>query len=79
MESITLTTRVDANGNLSVKMPDSFANQIVEIVVKSKHEPTSHTEESWSDFVNRMYGISADDPIERGVQGVFEVREEFAG
>jgi hypothetical protein len=69
MQTIKLTTRVDANGNLTVKMPDSFANQFVEIVVQSERSTTVDTEESWSDFVNRVYGIGADDPIERGEQG----------
>ena len=31
----------------------------------------------WKQFVNETYGCLADDPIERGEQGVYEIREEF--
>ncbi len=29
----------------------------------------------WQAFVNETYGCLADDPIERGEQGVYEIRE----
>jgi len=29
----------------------------------------------WQEFVNETYGCLADDPIERGEQGVYEIRE----
>jgi hypothetical protein len=32
-------------------------------------------QESWSSFVAETYGCLADDPIERGEQGQFEIRE----
>ncbi len=38
-----------------------------------RHKPSS--EQSWEAFVNATYGMFADDPIERGEQGEFEVRE----
>ena len=31
----------------------------------------------WHDFINKTYGCLADDPIERGSQGVFETRDEI--
>ena len=31
----------------------------------------------WKQFVNETYGCLADDPIERGEQCVYEIREEF--
>ena len=31
----------------------------------------------WKQFVKETYGCLADDPIERGAQGVCEIREEF--
>ena len=31
----------------------------------------------WKQFVNETYGCLADDPIERGEQGFYEIREEF--
>lgn len=31
----------------------------------------------WHDFISKTYGCLADDPIERGSQGVFETRDEL--
>lgn len=31
--------------------------------------------QEWLAFINKTYGCLADDPIKRGKQGVFEVRE----
>ena len=35
----------------------------------------SEPEREWLAFIERTYGCLADDPIERGEQGEFEVRE----
>ncbi|MFN8489700.1 MAG: hypothetical protein U0350_19100 [Caldilineaceae bacterium] len=32
----------------------------------------------WQDFIEATYGCLADDPLERGDQGVYEIREAFA-
>jgi hypothetical protein len=32
---------------------------------------------SWSAFIEETYGCLSDDPIERGDQGVYEIREEI--
>lgn len=37
------------------------------------HKPSS--EQSWEEFIDATYGMFADDPLERGEQGEFEVRE----
>lgn len=32
---------------------------------------------NWHDFIAKTYGCFANDPIERGDQGRYEIREEF--
>lgn len=34
-------------------------------------------ESDWSQFIKETYGSMADSPIERGEQGVYEIRESF--
>jgi len=31
----------------------------------------------WLQFINETYGCLADNPIERGEQGTYEIREDF--
>ncbi len=38
---------------------------------------TRHPDPEWLAFVNETYGCLADDPIERGEQGTYEVRESI--
>ena len=41
----------------------------------SKETIKSDTQSSWHEFINATYGCLADDPIERGDQGKYEIRE----
>jgi hypothetical protein len=45
--------------------------QIVKVFEYPRAEP------DWSAFVKETYGCLADDPIERGAQGSYEIREAF--
>jgi hypothetical protein len=45
------------------------------VSVPSISQSPKTDEQEWMNFVNETYGCLADDPIERGDQGVFEKRE----
>jgi hypothetical protein len=38
---------------------------------------TDFDKKLWHDFIEETYGCLADDPIERGDQGAFEIRDDF--
>ena len=77
METIKLTTRIDSTGKLSLDLPIHLANQQVEVlVVLQRLEDEPRDELGWPvGYFEETYGICADDPIERGDQGEFEIRE----
>jgi hypothetical protein len=75
MEAIKLRAHVGADGILKVELPRELANKQAEFVIIYTIEE-SQTED-WADFVNRMYGCLADDPIERPEQLPLEVRDEI--
>ncbi len=37
--------------------------------------PTQQSRSEWLDFVDQTYGCLADNPIQRGEQGAYEIRE----
>ena len=77
METIKLTTQIDNTGILRLDVPTMLANRQVEVLVvlhPVKEEQTDSL--GWPiGYFEETYGICADDPIERGDQGEFEVRE----
>jgi hypothetical protein len=77
METIKLRTQVDDDGKLHLDLPKHLANQQVEVViVLQRIEETPRDKLGWPvGYFEETYGICADDPIERGDQGEFEVRE----
>jgi hypothetical protein len=75
METIKLRAHVGADGILKVELPKILANKETEfVIIYEIDEPQT---EDWADFVNRMYGALADDPIERPEQLPLEVRDEL--
>jgi hypothetical protein len=67
---------------------DSIENEYLEVLYKiiraiqipSFKEQTDTPQddrEEWRAFIRETYGCLADDPIERGEQGGYEIREEF--
>ncbi len=68
------------------KVQDSYLDVIFYIVQSFEYAPplqnfdahpksSENTMKKWHDFVEKTYGILASDPIERGAQGEYEVRE----
>ncbi len=79
METIKLTTHIDDTGTLNLKVPTHLANHHVEVLVVLHSIPEEPCDAlGWPiGYFEETYGILADDPIERGDQGIFEVREEL--
>ena len=77
METIKLKTHIDDSGTLRLELPTQLANQNVEVLVvlqPLQEEPRDAL--GWPiGYFDEVYGILADDPIERGDQGEFEKRE----
>lgn len=77
MKTIQLSSQVGNDGILNLQLPDDLKGQYLEIlvVVQPIKEPTA-TKKGWPPgFIERTYGATAHDPIERPPQGVFETRE----
>ena len=68
METFKLQAYIGADGVLKVELPTGLSQRDVEVVVVLNTLATPPALESWQDFVNRMYGALADDPIERPPQ-----------
>jgi len=45
------------------------------IMFQKQVKEANDDQTEWQAFVNETYGCLADDPIERGEQGVYEIRE----
>ena len=77
MEAIKLQGHVDERGHLVLDLPMHLANQMVEVIVQVQEtEDGPRDALGWPlGYFEETYGILADDPIERGDQGMFEERE----
>jgi fatty acid-binding protein DegV len=76
MTRALIKTKVDEVGN---EYLDRLYN-ITESFVKAdnmqeKHKKSEQTE--WADFIEKFAGCLSDDPIERGTQGEYEIRENI--
>jgi len=83
MQSINLRSHVGEDGILQLSVPIGMTNVdlevmvIVQPIVKTESAKTSE-ELSWPpSFFEQTAGALADDPIVRGEQGEYEVREEL--
>ena len=79
METIKLTTKIDNTGKLRLDLPTQLANRQVEVLVVLHPVEEEQTDElGWPiGYFEEMDAIEADDIIERGDQGTFEIREEL--
>jgi hypothetical protein len=68
------------------KIQDQYLEAVYRIIKAFEHipspkqDPAPHApkkNEEWHSFIEKTYGCLADDPIERGYQGKFEIREEI--
>jgi hypothetical protein len=77
METIKLRTHIGSDGLLKLEMPVGVENVDAEVVIIYNVQPKSDEEEDWIAFVNRNYGVLADDPIERPPELPLEIRDEI--
>lgn len=75
MEAVKVKGWVDEQGILRLNIPVGSPNKELEVLVV--FERPRMTPEEWQQFVEKTTGILADDPIERGDQGEFEIRDEI--
>jgi len=76
MEAIKMRTQVDDAGLLTIQMPAEAQGVECEVIVL--YEPRRKmSPQEWTAFVNETYGSLADDPIERGDDLPFEIRDEI--
>lgn len=74
MKTVTIQTFIGNDGIVQLKVPRAFRNLTAEVQV-SVPEPNSKPEEDWLAFLEKFYGIQANDPIERPDQLELETRE----
>ncbi len=60
-------------------IPDGYLEVLYKIVKALQPQPKAANDDlsEWRVFVSETYGSLADDPIERGEQGTYEIREAF--
>ncbi len=76
METIKLRTHIGSDGLLKFEMPVDASDVDADVVIVYTVRPKV-AEEDWETFVNRMYGILADDPIERPTELSLDVRDDM--
>ncbi len=80
METIKVKTHVGNDGILKLQLPVGFSNSDLEIVVvvqSTPVQPNNFDRAEWLVFVESTAGSLANDPIERGTQGIHEIRDEI--
>lgn len=80
METIKLRTHIGDDGILTLELPPSLNNRVVEVVVVVQAINDQAVDAlGWPiGFFDRTYGALADDPIERPQQLPLEMRDELA-
>lgn len=76
METLKLRTHIGGDGLLKFEMPTGVENVDAEVIVIYTVHSTPD-QEDWAAFVNRTYGILADDPIERPPELPPDERDEI--
>ena len=83
MTLTTITSRVGADGVLSVTVPLGPAEANREVVVtiepanQAAKKAVEMTQEEWSAWIKSMAGVIKDPDFRRHEQGDFEVRDEL--
>jgi hypothetical protein len=75
MEPIKVQTHVGKDKILKLEMPVDNPDTDYEVTIQAL--PKEMSREEWLAFIDATYGSLADDPIERGPQGDYEVRDEI--
>lgn len=76
VETIKLKTHIGSDGLLKLQMPVADVDAEVLVIYTVADKPEQERE-PWADFVNRMYGALADDPIERPDDLALDIRDEI--
>ncbi|MBC7813863.1 MAG: hypothetical protein H7175_22095 [Burkholderiales bacterium] len=74
METLKVRAHVGGDGILKLEVPVGLSDVDYEVTITLRPEMTR---EQWQAYVEETYGSLADDPIERGEQPPFEVRDEI--
>lgn len=76
MGSVQVETYVGEDGIVLIKLPGGIKNVRATVAV-SFDQPNKRTRKEWEEFVDKFYGIQANDPIERPEQLEYEIRGEI--
>ncbi len=78
METITLHSRVGADGLLKLLVPVKLTNTDLDVVVIVQPAAPAYQPPGWPvDFFERTYGSFRDQPLVRESQGDHEIRENL--
>jgi hypothetical protein len=75
LETFKIQAHIGQDGLLKLEIPTRLKQHQVEVVLVLSPMSSAVAQEPWEDFVNRMYGALADDPIERPPQLPLETRD----
>ena len=78
METITLHSRVGADGLLKLQVPIKLTNTELEVVLIVQPVASANQESGWPPgFFEQTYGSFHDQPLVRESQGEYEIRDEL--
>ena len=78
METITLHSRVGADGLLKLQVPVKLTNTDLEVVLIVQPVAPASQEAGWPPgFFEQTYGSFRDQPLVRESQGEYEVRDDL--
>lgn len=78
METITLHSRVGADGLLKLQVPVKLTNTDLEVVLIVQPVASAGSELGWPPgFFEQTYGSFRDQPLVREAQGEYEIRDEL--
>lgn len=81
MQTIKLRSHVRDDGVLTIMLPQNLADTSVEVTIQPAPSPDAvgrvQEDLGWpAGFFDATFGSFRDEPITRGEQGIFEVRED---
>jgi DNA replication initiation complex subunit (GINS family) len=59
------------------KIPDEYIDPLYKIIKALEKRESKTPDKDWLDFIDQTYGCMQDNPIHRGEQGSFDLREEM--
>jgi hypothetical protein len=79
METIKLKVHIGMDGLLKIQTPTNFKDIETEVVIVLQPQPTKAVDAMGYPigYFEAIDAIIADDVMERGEQGMFEIREDF--